>query len=58
MFDAMHLQNVQPTATSKVAEIPTSEPDKNVIPSEVEESRGKRTNHSTVFFDSAELRSG
>jgi hypothetical protein len=41
MFDATHLQNVQPTATIKVAEIPTSKRGKSVIPSEVEESRGK-----------------
>jgi hypothetical protein len=55
-FDATHLQNVQPTTTIKVAEIPPSKRGKSVIPSEVEESRGKTYNDSTGSFDSAALR--
>jgi len=57
MFDATHLQNVQPTAMVNVAEkVQFPKMARRVIPSEVEESRRKTYNDSTGSFDSAALR--
>jgi len=72
MFDATHLQSVQPPPTIKVAEIPTSKRGKMRHSERSRgynaarmlsgrggfQSRGKTYNSSTESFDSAALRLG